>query len=152
MLVQYLVGLCCLRWNADAVDVTIGDMIYDAGADKERDVDVTVTVSEQGQPSYAFKAYEVKREGDALDVTDVEQLCIKLLDMPSITHRAIVSSSGYTSGAIAKASHHGIDLYALREWLRPLQEQFPGLTMKGTAAECFPSRSTCSVGPATSSL
>jgi hypothetical protein len=54
MLVQYLVGLCCLKWDPEAVDMTIGDMVYDAGAEKERDVDVTVTVSEGGAPSYAF--------------------------------------------------------------------------------------------------
>jgi hypothetical protein len=90
MLVQYLVGLCCLRWDPDAVDVTIGDMVYDASAKKERDIDVTVIVSEGGAPSYAFKAYEVKRESEPLDVADVEQLCIKLMDMPSVTHRAIV--------------------------------------------------------------
>jgi hypothetical protein len=138
MLVQYLVGLCCLRWDPDAVDVTIGDMVYDVGAEKERDVDVTVTVSEGGAASYAFKAYEVKRERAPLDISDVEQLCIKLVDMPSATHRAIVSSSGFTAGAQTKAERHGVELYVLREWTRPLQEQFPALTMKGTAAECFP--------------
>jgi len=138
MLVQYLIGLCCVRWHPDAVDVTIGDMIYDDSAEKERDVDVTVTVLEEDIPSYAFKAYEVKRESSPLDVAVVEQLCTKLLDMPSITHRAIVSASGYTAGAQAKASKHGVKLYALREWTRPLQEQFPALAMQGTAEECFP--------------
>lgn len=138
MLVQYLVGLCCLKWDPEAVDVTIGDMVRDAAAQKERDVDVTVTVSENGRLSHAFKAYEVKREKTPLDVADIEQMCAKLADMPSVTHRAIVSSSGYTEPAKLKAAHHGVDLYALREWTRPLEEQFPALTMKGTAAECFP--------------
>ena len=138
MLVQYLVGLCCLRWDPDAVDVTIGDMVYDDGAKEERDVDVTLTVSEGGVPSYAFKAYEAKHESAPLDVTKVEQLCIKLLDMASVTHRAIVSSSGYTTGAQKKAESHGVELFAFREWTRPLQEQFPAMTMQGTAAECFP--------------
>lgn len=138
MLVQYLVALCCLKWDPDAIDVTIGDMVYDEGAQKERDVDVTVVVSEGNVPSQAFKAYEVKRESAPLDVADVEQLCIKLRDMPSVTYRAVVSSSGYTAGAQAKAAHHKVELYTLREWTRPLQEQFPALTMQGTAAECFP--------------
>lgn len=138
MLVQYLVGLCCLRWDPDSIDVTVGDMVYDDAADKERDVDVTVTVSEDGKPVQAFKAYEVKKEKPPLDVVTVEQLCAKLLDMPSVTHRAIVSSSGYTEAAIRKAKRRKVDLYELREWTRPLQEQFPALTMKGTAAECFP--------------
>lgn len=138
MLIQYLVGLCCLKWDPEAVDVTIGDMVLDPAADKERDVDVTVTVTEAGRLTYAFKAYEVKHESAALDVADVEQLCIKLLDMPSVTHRAIVSASGFTSGAQAKAARHGVTLYELRPWTRPLQEQFPTLAMQGTAEECFP--------------
>src|ERR1700674_2014440 len=120
MLVQYLVGLCCLRWDPDAVDVTIGDMVRDEAANKERDVDVTVTVAEADGARRAFKAYEVKREGSALDVADVEALCLKLGDMPSISHRAIVSSSGFTTGAQAKASYHGVDLFSLRPWTRPL--------------------------------
>lgn len=138
MLVQYLVGLCCLKWDPEAVDVTIGDMVYDTAAQKKRDVDVTVTVSENGALSHAFKAYEVKRETHPLDVADIEQMCAKLADMPSVTHRAIVSSSGYTDAAKLKATRHGVDLYVLREWIRPLEEQFPALTMKGTAADCFP--------------
>jgi hypothetical protein len=138
MLVQYLIGLCCLRWDPDAVDVIIGGMIYDVSAEKERDVDVTMTVSKDDSESYAFKAYEVKHESVPLDVVHIEQLCMKLLDIPSITHRGKVSSSGYTKSAQIKAAHHGVDLYVLREWTRPLQEQFPALTMRGAAAECFP--------------
>jgi hypothetical protein len=138
MLVQYLVGLCCLRWDPDAIDVTVGDMVFDEAAEKERDVDVTVTVAASDGTKSAFKAYEVKREGSPLDVADVEALCLKLLDMPSISYRAIVSSSGFTAGAQAKAAHHDIDLFVLRPWTRPLEEQFPVLTMRGTADECFP--------------
>lgn len=138
MLVQYLVGLCCLRYEPDAVDITIGDMVRDEAASEERDVDVTVTVTDSEGESCAFKAYEVKREGSPLDVADVEALCQKLTDMPSISHRAIVSSSGFTKGAKAKASSHGVDLFWLRPWTRPLEEQFPLLTMSGTADECFP--------------
>jgi hypothetical protein len=139
MLVQYLVGLCCLRWDPDAVDVTIGDMVYDEGAEKRRDVDVTVTVSEQGDAVHAFKAYEVKREGKPLDAEVIEQLCLKLMDMPTVTHRAIVSSSGFSASAKRKAAHHNVELYTLRPWTRPLKEQFPQFDMDGTAEECFPS-------------
>lgn len=138
MLVQYLVGLCCLKWDPEAVDVTIGDMVLDNAAGKERDVDVTVTVAESGSTTYAFKAYEVKREVKPLDVVNVEALCLKLLDMQSITHRAIVSASGFTSAAQTKAAHHGVELYRLCLWTRPLQEQFPSLAMQGTVEECFP--------------
>ncbi len=138
MLVQYLVGLCCLKWDPDAVDVTIGDMVLDPAAGKERDVDVTVTITESGSVTCAFKAFEVKHESAPLDVADVEQLCLKLLDMPSVTHRAIVSASGFTSSAESKAARHGVALYELRPWTRPLQEQFPAFTMQGTAEDCFP--------------
>lgn len=138
MLVQYLTGLCCLRWDPDAVDVTIGDMVLDVAAKKERDVDVTVTVAERDGTKHAFKAYEVKHENSPLDVGQVEALCLKFLDMPTVSHRAIVSSSGFTSGAQAKAAHHGVELYVLRPWTRPLQDQFPLLTMSGTPDECFP--------------
>ena len=111
MLVQYLVGLCCLKWDSDAVDVTIGDMVLDSAADKERDVDVTVTVKESERIIHAFKAYEVKHENKPLDVSVVEQLCLKLLDMPSVTYRAVVSASGFTQAAQAKAAQHGVTLY-----------------------------------------
>jgi len=54
MLVQDLVGLCCLKWDPEAVDVTIGDMVLDPAAGKERDVDVTVTITESGSVTHAF--------------------------------------------------------------------------------------------------
>jgi hypothetical protein len=138
MLVQYLVGLCCLRWSADAVEVKLGEYIYDDAAEKERDVEVTVEVDAGPDERYAFMAYEVKREANPLDVKTVEQLAMKLKDMASITHRAIVSASGYTDGARKKAKKHGITLYQLEPWTKPLQEQFPALRMVGTADECFP--------------
>lgn len=138
MLVQYLVGLCCLRWSPDVVEVTLGDMVYDEAAKKTRDVDLTVTASPIGEGAYAFMAYEVKREHGPLDVAAVEQLAIKLIDMKSVTHRAVVSASGFTPAAKAKAESHGLDLFEILPWTRPLEEQFPALTMKGTAEECFP--------------
>jgi len=137
MLVQYLVGLCCLRWDPDAIDVTLGDMVLDPAAGKKRDVDVTVTIIEAPGVTRAFKAYEVKRERTPLDVVDVEQLCVKLLDMPTITHRAIVSASGFTEAAQAKAAYHGVELYIMRPWSRPMQEQFPVLEMEGLPQKCF---------------
>jgi len=96
MLVQYVVGLCCLRRNPDAVHVELGDLVLDEASGKMRDVDVTVTIDDQSGESWAFKAFEVKDEKSPLDVGDVEQLCAKLNDMKSVTHRAIVSSSGLT--------------------------------------------------------
>lgn len=138
MLVQYLVGLCCLRWDPDAVDVTVGDMVLDTAAGKERDVDVTVTVAEPGGARHAFKAYEVKHETAPLDVAVVEGLCLKLMDMPAVTHRAIASSSGFSDGARAKAAGHSVSLLQLKPWTKRVEEQFPVLGMRGTIDECFP--------------
>ena len=36
MMVQYLVGLCCLRHDPDAIDVTIGAMVMDEAAGNSR--------------------------------------------------------------------------------------------------------------------
>lgn len=137
MLVQYLVGLCCVRRHPNAVDVVLGDMVPDPAAGKERDVDVTVTIRESPGVIRAFKAYEVKREKAPLDVAHVEQLCIKLLDMPSVTHRAIVSASGFTASAQAKAARHDVELFALRPWTKSLEEQFPGFGMEGLPDHCL---------------
>jgi hypothetical protein len=137
MLVQYLAGLCCLHANAEAVDIVLGDMVMDTAAEKARDIDVTVTIAGAEGVTHAFMAYEVKRERNPLDVAVVEQLCLKFADMPSITHRAVVSASGYSDSARKKAAHHGIDLYEFKRWTKPLQEQFPALTMAGLPEECF---------------
>jgi hypothetical protein len=131
MLVQYVVGLCCLRRNPDAVDVTVGDLVLDTAARKRRDVDVTVTIKDEDGSVSAFKAYEVKREGQPLDVVTVEQLCGKLRDMPEVTHPAIVSSSNYTEGAINKAVAHKVALYVMKPWTTPIALQFPDFPNTG---------------------
>jgi hypothetical protein len=125
MLVQYVVSLCCLRRNPDAVDVTVGDLVPDVATQKRRDMDITVTLNEADGTVRAFKAYEVKREGEPLDVTTVEQLCMKLGDMPAVTHRAIVSASDFTAGAIAKAEAHNVELFVVKRWTEALAKQFP---------------------------
>lgn len=137
MLVQYLVALCCLRRNPNAVDITIGDMVLDESINKQRDVDVTVTLEEAPSVTRAFKAFEVKKENAPLDVADVEQLCMKFHDMPSVTHKAIVSSSGFTSPARKKATNHGVELFSMQPWAGRLEEDFPGLGMTGIPEECF---------------
>src|SRR5258708_5904633 len=135
MVVQYLVGLCCVRRNPDAVDVIVGDMVPDVAAGKSRDVDVTVTIQGDDGSVSAYKAYEVKREGEPLDVATVEQLCAKLRDMPAVTHRAIVSASGFTAGAIAKATAHRVQLYEMKPWVQPLGDQFPSFRGIGPPGE-----------------
>jgi hypothetical protein len=133
MLVQYLVGLCCLKANPDAVDVILGDFVEDHAAHKARDVDVTVTLREADGSLRAFKAFEVKKESRSLDVAAVEQLIIKLMDMPSVTHRSIVSSSGFTPAAIAKAGAHGVELYAFQPW-----QPADGLSMPSFSTGALP--------------
>jgi hypothetical protein len=140
MLVQYLVGLCCLRGNPDAVQVELGDLVLDDVLGKKRDVDVTVTVRDESEESWSFKAFEVKDEKSSLDVTVIEQLCGKLNDMSSVTHRAIVSSSGFSDSAKRKAEHHGIDLYTLEKWENPIEFDFPRFGLKGMPDEALPIR------------
>ncbi|HVI39521.1 MAG TPA: hypothetical protein VM577_02585 [Anaerovoracaceae bacterium] len=135
MMVQYLVGLCCLRHESDAIDVTLGDMIYDTAAGKSRDVDVTVTIQDANGDISAFKAAEVKAESKPLDVEKIEQLCLKLTDMPQVTHRSIFSSSGYTDGAKAKAKAHSVDLYTLKQWNKPIGDDFIDFEGLGTPDE-----------------
>lgn len=135
MVVQYLVGLCSLRHDTDAIDVTLGDMVMDVAAGKERDVDVTVTIRAESGELSAFKAAEVKHEGKALDVVAIEQLCLKLADMPKVTHKAIFSTSGYTDGARSKASAHNVDLYTFLPWDRPIEDDFPDLLGVKTPSE-----------------
>lgn len=138
MLVQYLVGLCCLRGNPDAVQVELGDLVLDDTVGKTRDVDVTVTTPGENGEIWAFKAFEVKDEKSALDVSIVEQLCAKLTDMSSVTHRAIVSSSGFSDSAIRKAQHHGVELYKLETSTDPIEFDFPRFGFQGVPEEALP--------------
>jgi Restriction endonuclease len=140
MLVQYLVGLCCLRRNPDAVHVELGALVVDDVLGKKRDVDVTVTVRDDSGEGWAFKAFEVKNEKSSLDVTVVEQLCGKLNDMSSVTHRAIVSSSGFSDSAKRKAEHYGIDLYTLDKWATPIDVEFSRFGLKGLPEDAIPLR------------
>jgi hypothetical protein len=125
MELQYLVGLCCLRRNPQAVEIVLGDMVLDEASKKPRDVDVTVRVTAEDGVVTAFQGIEVKQEAKPLDVATLEQLAIKLKDMPAVTHRAVVSASGFTDGAKSKAKHHGVELYEFVPWTGPIQETLP---------------------------
>jgi len=119
--VHFLVGLLTLITRPDGVELELGSMVFDAIADENRDVDVTVrAVGEDGAISI-FEGLEVKNHARPLDVTHIEQLCAKLRDMPSITDRGIVSASGYTEAAINKARHNRVTLYSLVEWTAPVE-------------------------------
>lgn len=125
MELQYLVGLCSLRRNPDAVEIIIGDMVLDEAAEKPRDVDITVKVAADDGTITAFKGIEVKQEARPLDVAVIEQLALKLKDMSEVTHRAVVSASGYTSGAVSKAASHGVELYQFDDWSGPIEKTLP---------------------------
>ena len=116
--------------------MTIGDMVLDTAAGKVRDVDITVTITDKGVTS-AFKAYEVKGENAPLDVVTVEQLCLKLKDMPSVTARAIVSTSGFTKPAVAKAQAHGVRVFHLKPWTESMAAQFKEFSEAGPPADFF---------------
>lgn len=135
MMIQYLVGLCCLRHDPDAVEITLGDMVYDSAAGKSRDVDVTITVEDGDGNIQAFKAVEVKAEGKPLDITTIEQLSLKLTDMPKVTQKAIFSTSGYTDGAVAKAKAHSVDLYTFIPWETPIGNDFNDFEGTGKPSE-----------------
>src|SRR5579862_4815150 len=93
---QFLVGLMYCRVRPTALQIILGDRIHDAAANKSRDVDVTILTGD-GIAAGVLTGVEVKHEKRPLDVEATEQLCAKLLDMPSITERIIVSTSGYTA-------------------------------------------------------
>jgi hypothetical protein len=134
MHVQYLIGLCCLRRTPEAVDLILGDSVRDDSTGTGRDVDVTVTVALDGGCREAISGFEVKKESKPLDVTDVEQLCVKMNDMPSLTSRSIVSASGYTSTCQGKADRHGVVLYDLAPWESPVKQDFPASSLHDTPA------------------
>lgn len=119
--VHYLVGFLTLISTPEDVEIMLGDLVYDASIDKDRDVDVTITYRDPEGKISAFKGIEVKKHSRPLDVIHVEQLAIKLNDMPNISNRAIVSASGYTQPAIKKAKVHGINLFSLIPWDNPMQ-------------------------------
>lgn len=139
MMIQYLVGLCCLKHDPNAINITLGDMVYDEGAEEKRDVDITVTIEDKSGNFEIFKAAEVKDEQKSLDVATVEQLSKKLEDMPKVTHKSIFSTSGYSKGAISKAKANSVDLYTLMPWDKPIEENFPDFKGFDTPANFFQS-------------
>jgi hypothetical protein len=106
--VQYLVGFLYLHTRRSDIAVkttaVFGEKVYDEAAKERRDVDVVVATA----GDTALIGVEVKDEGRALDVTKVEQICLKLKDMPVLKERFLVSTSGFTSGGRRKAAAHGL--------------------------------------------
>ncbi len=112
--VHLLVGLLTQASSPENVKVELGSLIYDRAAEKLRDVDVTV--AEAVGEIKALKGLEVKKHTKPLDATHVEQLALKLRDMPALTSHQIVSASGYTTAAVKKAAAHDVELFRLTDW------------------------------------
>lgn len=115
--VHLLVGLLSQLTSPEDVEVELGTHVLDVSSGTERDVDVTITARAADGSVAAYAGIEVKDECKPLDIIAVEQLCMKLKDMPSITRRSIVSASGYTKPAKQKAAHHEVDLLTLKPWI-----------------------------------
>ena len=119
--VYYLVGLLTQISSPENVDIILGDMVHDNIADKDRNIDITVTYKNANGLISAFNGIEVKRHSRPLDVTHIEQLTAKLNDMPDLSHRGIVSASGYTKPARKKAEARGVDLFSLIQWKNTME-------------------------------
>jgi hypothetical protein len=114
--IHHVVGLLSRATNPESVDVELGSSVWDDASENNRDVDVTVTVRNPDGTVSVFKGIEVKAHSRKLGSEVVEQLAQKLKDMPTVTHRAIVSASGFTRPAVKKANKHAVELYELKEW------------------------------------
>lgn len=114
--IKYLVGLLCSVTSPDNVDIILGDMVYDQAAEKKRDVDITIKYKDEYGNEISFVGIEVKDHSRKLGTDTVEQLCLKFKDSPAIKKGGIVSATGFTKGAIKKATHHNIELYSLKDW------------------------------------
>jgi hypothetical protein len=114
--IHYLVG--CLVQSDDGrdIEVELGDMVYDEAAEKERDVDITITRKNELGQLEVFHGLEVKDHSKPLGVNHIEQLCAKMTDMPLLTKKSIVSASGFSKAAKLKAQKHGVELLELVEW------------------------------------
>jgi Restriction endonuclease len=113
--IHYLVGILATASTPDDVEIELGSMVNDIAAEKKRDVDVTVTYMDDDGSIRAFVGIEVKAHKRPLNVEQVEQLAAKLADMPTITHRSIVSASDYTKAARRKAKARGVELFHLKD-------------------------------------
>jgi len=114
--IHYLVGILSRLTSPKDVEIELGSFVWDTASTTHRDVDITVTARNPDGSVATFKGIEVKAHGRKLGSEVVEQLAQKLNDMTSISHKGIVSASGFTRPAIRKAQYHGVDLYELKDW------------------------------------
>ena len=88
--VHYVVGKLASISADETIEVVLGDLVTDATVGENRGVDVTLTFRAQTGEVTAFKRIEVNKRSRPLNITQVEQLCVKFNDMPRITHRSLV--------------------------------------------------------------
>lgn len=84
--------------------ITFGDKLLDPTAKKKRDVDVVVFRLRD----HMMVGVEVKDHNRPLQLEQVEQLIMKLMSIPDIKERAIISASGYSDTALNKADHFNV--------------------------------------------
>lgn len=116
--VHLLVGILAMASSDQDVQLELGSQLTDQASGTTRDVDITLRYLTPDGPRL-ISGIEVKAHSRPLDIEHVEQLVIKLKDV-GLSHAAIVSASGYTSGAVTKARAHGIRLFSLVPWCAEL--------------------------------
>ena len=140
--VHILTGILTVASSPDDVEIELGSYVYDAKAEKPRDVDITVTYKKPDGTSASLHGIEVKDHSRPLDVAQVEQLAAKLEDMPALSYKAIVSASAYSDPARKKALAREIHLFTLTEWREPIgfdHVQFaPNMRIGEMTLECSP--------------
>jgi len=92
------------------VVISSPDYLVGQRSGKKRQVDVTLRA--QVGSSTVVVAIECKDRSRPLDVEDMEQLCNKFRDI-AVRNGVVVSTSGYTDGAIAIAAHEGVETRTL---------------------------------------
>ena len=108
-----LAGLIVTASGPDCVEIDMADPIGDEDRQPCRDIRIKVLASESGPITAAFAAVEAKNHEPRIDAAHVDRLSGKLDEIPGPIERAIVSSSGFTEPAIAKAQQLGLSLYLL---------------------------------------
>jgi hypothetical protein len=120
--IHYITGFLYIVSRQREISVVLGEKVYDEAAESERDVDIVIASAGETE----MIGIEVKDKGRPLDVSIVEGICSKFHDMPTITSKSIVSSSGYTKPARRKATKYGVQCLTIRRGSVP---SFPSIDL-----------------------
>jgi len=105
--IHYIAGFL-FQWaggvNPKETDITFGEMLFDPKAKVDRDVDVVIFRLRD----HIMVGVEVKDHTRALQLEQVEQLVFKLIKIPDLKERAIISASGYSEAALNVADSYGV--------------------------------------------